>query len=376
MRVLMSTTSGAGHWMPIMPVMEALRDAGHTVLVACPASAAEPIRSRGFDVRPFADVEGRSAQQLELFARAAETGDGSFAEEAIALGFGYLSPSAAMPGLQESWDELQPDLLVRDPAEPAGAVLAEQTATPSAIAIGGLLSPLGYFIGLMADAVNQLRSDHGLAPHDGPPGDELVLTATPATFDITTGTTMRIHRFGLDLPRVQPPTAQPPLVYATLGTEVMHQGDLGARLVQTISDAIDLVDARCILTVGSDPSSLVPVHERVDLREFAPHREVIPSARVVLSHGGAGTVQDAVHMGRPMVVLPQFADQFHNGERIEELGLGSCLVGNDQTPEAIARALETALEGRYDPAVERLADEAAALPPASSVVRELETLLN
>jgi UDP:flavonoid glycosyltransferase YjiC (YdhE family) len=375
MRVLVSTTSGSGHWMPIVPVMRALVDAGHHVVVGCPASAADRITARGFEVRPFADVEGPAPEQVALFARAAETGDPSFAQQAVTLGFGYLSPSAAMPGLTETWESFGPEVVVRDPGEFASLMLAEQRGTPSVVAAGGLLSALAYFSSLVVAPTDRLRSDHGIGPGDPTSSTELYLTATPPTFDEVGGVTTPVHRFGLGLPRAPIPTADPPLVYATLGTEMLQIDDMAERVVDTIAGAIDLLDARCILTVGGKSARFAGMSDRVEVRAFVDHGKVIPSARAVITHGGAGTVQDALHMGRPMVVLPQFADQFQNGARVAELGLGSCLVSEAQTPQAVCRALGEALEGRHDRAVAEIADEVAALPPASSVVPLLEALV-
>ena len=56
MRVLVSTTAGAGHLGPLVPFARALVDAGHEVVVAAPASFASAVEKAGFTHHPFADA--------------------------------------------------------------------------------------------------------------------------------------------------------------------------------------------------------------------------------------------------------------------------------------------------------------------------------
>ncbi len=63
MKVLCATTSGAGHWVPLLPVARVLVGAGHDVLFACPETAVEALRGRGFDVHPFDEVHDRTDEQ-------------------------------------------------------------------------------------------------------------------------------------------------------------------------------------------------------------------------------------------------------------------------------------------------------------------------
>ncbi len=67
MRVLASTTAGAGHLGPLVPFARALVDAGHEVVMAAPASFGPAVEQAGFTHHPFAD--GPEDELAAAFAR-------------------------------------------------------------------------------------------------------------------------------------------------------------------------------------------------------------------------------------------------------------------------------------------------------------------
>lgn len=374
MRVLCSTTSGAGHYRPLFPIAQALVDAGHELVFACPESAVDAIRSAGFEVRSFADAE-ENDEQRRLFERFAETGDATFGERAIGLGFGLLWPLAALPGLETAWSEVRPDLVVRDPAEFGSLMLSERHAVPSVIGMGGLQSIFRFLGQFVKPPLAELRQRVG----DGEApwlSDRLIVTPTPPSFDEPSGETIAVQRYRRAAagPAVEP--ADPPRVYATLGTEVMGS-HRGPPLLSTILEAFARAEVTGIVTTGIevDGEDHAPIPPGVEILDFVPHADVVPASRVVVTHGGAGTVQDALTMGRPMVVLPQFADQFLNGNRVEAVGIGRVLIGEDQTPDELADAIRHVLTGDFDHASRSIAEEAASLPPIDDVVGRLESMV-
>ena len=73
-----------------------------------------------------------------------------------------------------------------------------------------------------------------------------------------------------------------------------------------------------------------------------PHDEVLPSADLVITHAGHGTVCAGAGAGVPMLCLPMGRDQPGVAERVEALGLGRSL-SPDASPEAIGTAVAAML---------------------------------
>lgn len=68
--------------------------------------------------------------------------------------------------------------------------------------------------------------------------------------------------------------------------------------------------------------------------------------KAFIAHGGLLGATEAVHCGVPMVVMPQFGDQFTNAKAVEASGGGVILDFRYLTEENIYDALKTVLEPR------------------------------
>jgi UDP:flavonoid glycosyltransferase YjiC (YdhE family) len=116
------------------------------------------------------------------------------------------------------------------------------------------------------------------------------------------------------------------------------------------------------------------VSSNVRVEQWVPQHEVMPHAAAMLCHGGSGTVTMGLAAGVPMAVLPLFADQPWNAERVAALGAGIALTG-EPSPDAIGTAVGRLLaEPAFRASARRVAGQMRALPPvdaAVGVVREL-----
>jgi len=132
-----------------------------------------------------------------------------------------------------------------------------------------------------------------------------------------------------------------PLVYFSLGS--LGSADTG--LMRRIIACLAGTPYRYVVSKG-------PLHSEIELApnmwgaEFVPQVSVLPLADLVITHGGNNTTTEALHFGKPMIVLPLFWDQYDNAQRIGELGLGVRLdpyrFTDDQMRGALRRLLSDA----------------------------------
>ena len=114
-----------------------------------------------------------------------------------------------------------------------------------------------------------------------------------------------------------------PLVFA-LGSQAVHSpGDffrLGANVARSLG-------MRAVLVVGRDtarPALSGPTAE-VMVVPYAAYSQLFPRAAAVVHHGGIGTTGQALHSGRPQLIIPFWGDQHDNAHRVVRLGAGRTL---------------------------------------------------
>jgi len=68
-------------------------------------------------------------------------------------------------------------------------------------------------------------------------------------------------------------------------------------------------------------SNLIEIHEYFLGEEY---QNMLGKARIIITHGGAGTMFDAIHLGKKIIVLPRLAElgehnESHQGELVRKL---------------------------------------------------------
>lgn len=128
------------------------------------------------------------------------------------------------------------------------------------------------------------------------------------------------------------------LVYFSLGS----LGSSDVELMQRVIDVLATTPHRYIVSKG-------PLHEEIKLAEnmwgaeFLPQTKIIPLCDLVITHGGNNTTTEALHFGKPMILLPLFWDQYDNAQRVDELGYGVRLATYAFTDEELTGALDRLL---------------------------------
>ncbi|MFD1505729.1 glycosyltransferase [Georgenia yuyongxinii] len=128
------------------------------------------------------------------------------------------------------------------------------------------------------------------------------------------------------------------LVYVSLGS--LGGADVG--LMQRIVDALAQSPHRFIVSKGPVAENITLAGNMVGAATL-PQTNVIPQVDLVITHGGNNTTTEALHFGKPMVLLPLFWDQYDNAQRMHELGYGVRLKTYEFTPEELNGAVERLL---------------------------------
>lgn len=139
-----------------------------------------------------------------------------------------------------------------------------------------------------------------------------------------------------------------PLVYFSLGS----LGTADVELMRRVIAVLATTPYRYIVSKG-------PRHSEIELAENmwgaeqVPQTKVLPLCDLVMTHGGNNTTTEALHFGKPMILLPLFWDQYDNAQRMHELGFGIRLDTYRFTDEELTGALhrllgDTGLRARLD----------------------------
>lgn len=378
MRVLVTSTPGAGHVLPIVAIARALRDRGHQVTWATGSDAHDMVRDAGLNpIAAGPDLAARNGRFREGWPQVATIPPRQRRAVMFPALFATISARPMYDDLARLTQADPPDLILHDPTELAAAPLARRLGIPHVtVGFGGLFPD-----SLLASAVPELTDlwhEVGLAVptdlglyHDGylhplPPSLEAVPTGRPIHLVQPGGYD------GSDETIPAPGPRSRPNVYATFGTEF---GPVAPW--RDVIDALASLDVDALLTVGSqvDPASLGALPTGVRVERWVPQRQALAAADLLVSHGGSGAMIGAASAGLPHLTLPLAADHFENADLISAQGAGSTLDAKQAGPELMARTIQHLIDDlKVRRAAGILANEIAAMPAPDDVAPLLEAL--
>jgi UDP:flavonoid glycosyltransferase YjiC (YdhE family) len=363
MRILFAFAGGSGHLEPLVPIAQAVRQAGHAVAFSGRSGVAERVRELGFEMfvtgPPGPDAPSARTPLLEV--------DLERESRVLRDGFAGRIARERAAGVLEVCSAWRPDVLVCGEIDFGAMVAAERAGLPFATV---LISATETFVRseVVAEPLDALRAEHGLPLAAST--RHLVLSPFPRRLrPLAPGA----HAFRAA--KATRPRTDASAVYLTLGTIFnLESGDLFERVLEGLRELpIDVV-----ATVGRDldPAQLGPQPRNVRIERYLPQDELLPRCRAVISHAGSGSVLGALAHGLPSVLLPIGADQPQNATRCAELGVARVLDATRATPKAVRDAVADVLaDPSYRMAAERIADEIAALPGPDSAVMLIEGLV-
>ena len=384
MRVLLTSTRGGGHAVPLLPFARACRDAGLDVLIAGPPP-----------VQAVADRAGVAFHRVgeadpEHLSRVGEALSGKPTMERVRLAttdlFVGAHGAAALPEMMRLVGAWRPDVILRETAEVSSQLAAEAFGVP-VVRIGiALATPYeDWWLAMAADALDLLRAEVGVAPDPGARRALLspLFTQVPAVLDEHQGdlpVTVRRYRAG----DVRAGTAAGVVEgrgRAARADQLRH----GRPDRRPLPRRLPRRDRRGGAAAGPGarhdrppgrPRALGPLPANVHVERWVDQARVMPHASALVAHGGAGTTLAALAAGVPMALLPLSADQPLNARRMVELGAGLALEGGVADAGRLGALVAALLEDDgYRAAARGVAEEIAALAPVSDAVGDLEALV-
>jgi UDP:flavonoid glycosyltransferase YjiC (YdhE family) len=366
--VLASSTGGAGHFGPLVPFLDALARRGDEVLLAVPRELESTVEPMG---HPF--VLGPDPPADQVSAIMARIPAVSRSEAAI-LGnrelFGRLCTTAMLPTVERACREWRPDLVLHEAAEYASAIAAERCGIAHAQVAISLAEVEAASLDIAAPALAAFDERIVDLVRASP-----FLTRFPASLDPSPYSVTRRCR---DRPAA---SAEPlpdwwgastaPLIYVSFGS-VAGRLPITATAYRTALEAVAGFPARVLLTVGRAAAIDIgdaPANAHVEA--WVPQRDVLPEAALVVAHGGSGTTFGALAMGVPLVIVPLFADQPVNAERVAASG-AALVVEPSAGSGRLRAAIEEVLgDPSYRRAARAIADEMRAYPSTDELLGTL-----
>lgn len=389
-RILMSSAPAYGLANPAMPLARALTQAGHQVDFLCGESFRRQVEGCGATLIPFAfylDGAVTHPKQLIRYGRRV------FAD--MAAGMRRLGPrydvvigAGLQPDLPRVRQQLDRPVVFSSPVflqnprtiryfadictglpEPVRRTLRTPAARRSLGALIGAAvvgRPLGDPVNLLGPrgVLNICPASRYYQPYDSDFGADCVFTGPTPTIPVPDDS------FPIDRVRQHPG----PVIYGTLGTVFNGWTDF----FRILADAFGDTEALVVLTTGN-PASIDRVGRVADniiLRSFVPQAAVLAETDICFTHGGFGSVTDAITLAKRTILTPVGADHFFNAYRVHELDAGRVLPRKEFSVDAVRRIADEVLADQtIDAGLAKLrrSFESAGGPPTA--VRAIEGVL-
>ncbi|XP_046917327.2 NDP-glycosyltransferase YjiC [Dermatophagoides farinae] len=128
------------------------------------------------------------------------------------------------------------------------------------------------------------------------------------------------------------------LIYISLGTLASIRFDLIKKILMILSQT----KYGFIVSKGRfDDGFKLP--DNMFGAKHLPQTKVLPLVDLVITHGGNNTVTESLLFGKPMIVMPFFADQYDNAQRLQENGYGARLDPFNYRQEDLINLVERLL---------------------------------
>jgi MGT family glycosyltransferase len=373
-----------GHVGPAMRLSRILVERGHRVLALAPESYRGEADRVGASLIPLGEVPPPpSGQPMK---------DGNIWDMTAAVA--QITAGLIPPAIEILHDE-RADLVISDAQAPWGRVAAEWLGLPHACSwplyppktvvvtdANRPAKPSVAALSAVEDARQRIGREWGVAlgNHGTALSSMGELNLVYTTREVVEGDTAPLDdswRFIGPLlggPAAAAPSSGdgPPLVYVALGT--VYGGN--ASVFRAVLDALAEEPVRVLVATWGHlaAEALEPVPGNAEVAGRVDSLEVLRRAAVHVTHGGAGSAQESVVAGVPMLFLPQGSDNAAWAERFVALGVGERPAGD--SPDEIRAGVRRLLaDGAMHERTLALGRRLGAPDGAAAAVEAVESLL-
>ncbi|MFF3444706.1 activator-dependent family glycosyltransferase [Streptosporangium sp. NPDC002721] len=414
MRVLFTAYAEKTHFLGMVPLAWALRNAGHEVRVASQPELTGVITGAGLTAVPvgrdhilhrlvgMTKEQAPSAPQppsYDLAEDRPEVLTWKYLKEGYGAQFvpwwARVVNDPMIGELTEFCRHWKPDLVIWEPVTYAGAIAAKACGAAHA----RMLWSLDLFTRMRGHYL-RARAEH--APHERDAmaewlGARAAKAGTTFSEEMTTGhftidpTPASLR---LDLPHtylplryipyngvavvpswLHTPPAKP-RVCLTLGTSATERLDGYSVSVQDVLTSLADLDVEIVATLPEkQQAELHHVPDNTRLVSFVPLHALAPTCSAVISHGGSGTFLTMAGQGVPQLIEPFMFDDELRAERLAGQGAGLVMHGRDASgPRVREHLLRLLEEPSFAESAGRLRAEIEAMPTPNELVPQLERL--
>jgi UDP:flavonoid glycosyltransferase YjiC (YdhE family) len=170
-----------------------------------------------------------------------------------------------------------------------------------------------------------------------------------------------------------------PLVLATFGTQSIRYRHLHDQFRVIVELATRQTTLQFLVAVGAaqriNGEDLRYIPSNLLVREKLPQRRLLEKAKVLISHGGLGSIKEAIVAGVPLVVLPASHDQPFNAMRVRYHGLGEAIFPEQLTLKALETSVLASVRGKYEYDLYAMQDKFVAMEAAKPSDAVIQTHL-
>lgn len=381
MRALFVSWGWTSHYLPMVPLAWAFRDAGHEVLVATQPGFVPTVTGSGHS----AIAVGSDLATEELggrFLRKASPPDARPMEWEDLRSYGPRNCILFVAIAELMVDDLlataqawRPDLIVFEPTSYAAPVVATALGIPAARhvwgvdytylgrefedeALAGLCARLGVtgVEPLGEVTVDPCPPSLQIAPTSRVPQPVVRLPMRHVAYNNRGAMPSRPRGAG-DLPRVL-------VTWGGSSSKWDPRLDIGERVVRALAD----LPVEIVYATAGKPEPTLTARPNVHVERNVALDLLLPGCDLMVAHGGLGTMLTGVTTGVPQLTLPQIADQVLNARQLAATGAGDFAYAVDLDDEGLrVRVAAMLSDASYATAAGKLRDEAAALAGPAEV---------